>query len=549
MTFVPENPELAAAIAATTNERIHDPRGFDAIVVGAGAAGGLAAQQLTQAGLSVLLLDAGWRGNFFHSPLRRTISSVVRTIADPRLHNALPPRIIDLGRRALRVAGRIHQPVQARCFAWEMAPHCFVDDRENPYVTEPGTRFNWFRAHQIGGRMIIPGHGQQYYRFGRSDFLPDDGLSPGWGFGPGELDPWYELVEGKLGLAGGNEHSSWVPDSALARVREPSPAELQTIRLVRERWPDAQPILGRAAQPLASIFAAAKSGRLFCRTGAIASNVDVDGDGHVAGVRWYDRALGRMIDAHARIVFLCASSLATTRILLCSRSSALPEGIGAASGALGRNLMDHILLSATGSAGALPGEPVANEPGRCVYLPRFDLRDSTATDRRGYGVQVYRWSADPGRSHFTAVSFAEMTPRAENRVLLDAQRRDAWGMPVLRIQCRHSEEELRLAARQSAALREISAQLGVRIHRVDDQPAPPGTAIHECGTARMGESPANSVLDAHNECWDARGLYVTDAAAFPSQGMQNPTLTILALTARACDHAVQLSEHHGRRAA
>jgi choline dehydrogenase-like flavoprotein len=548
MSFVPNNPELAAAIAAATVKRVQDPDGFDAIVVGAGAAGGLAAEQLTQAGLSVLMLDAGWRGGFFDAPVRRAISNVIRTVADPRLQNVLPPRIIDLGRRALRIAGRIHQPVQARCFAWEMAPQCFVDDRQNPYITETGTRFNWFRAHQIGGRMVIPGHGQQYYRFGRSDFLPDDGLSPEWGFAPGELDPWYELVESKLGLVGGNEHSLWVPDSRLARVREPTPAELQTIRLVRDRWPDAQPILGRAAKPMASIFSAAKSGRLFCRTGAIASNVEVDADGHVTGACWYDRALGGMTRARARIVFLCASSLATTRILLCSRSAAHPEGVGAGSGALGRNLMDHVLLSANGSGGALPGEPVVSEPGRCVYLPRFDLRDR-ALGKRGYGVQIYRWSAEPGRSHFTAVSFAEMTPRAENRVVLDPERRDAWGIPALRIQCRHSDEELRLAVRQSAALREISQVLGVRIHRVDDTPAPPGTAIHECGTARMGSSPANSVLDGNNECWDARGLYVTDAAAFPSQGMQNPTLTIMALTARACDHAVRLSERNGRRAA
>jgi choline dehydrogenase-like flavoprotein len=177
------------------------------------------------------------------------------------------------------------------------------------------------------------------------------------------------------------------------------------------------------------------------------------------------------------------------------------------------------------------------------------MRNDDHGGDRGYGVQVYRWSAEPGKSHFTAVSFAEMTPRAENRVVLDAHRRDAWGFPVLRIQCRHNEAELGRAAQQCAALREISELMGVRLHRIDDKPAIPGSAIHECGTARMGESPSNSVLDANNECWEAKGLYVTDAAAFASQGMQNPTLTILALTARACDHAARASRRDENRRA
>jgi choline dehydrogenase-like flavoprotein len=549
MSLLSENAELAAAIAAATPERIEDPKGFDAVVVGAGAAGGMAAAQLTQAGLSTLVLDAGWDTGFFGSPVRNTISSVVRSVADPRLYNALPPRIINIGRRALRMAARLHQPVQARCFAWELAPQCFVDDRENPYITEPGTQFNWFRAHQIGGRMVIPGHGQQYYRFSHSDFIPEDGLSPSWGFKPEELDPWYEQIELKLGMTGGGEHSSWVPDSRLSKVLEPSPAEQQAIDLVRARWPDTQPILGRSALPLPSIVAAARSGRLYCRTGAMVSDVQVDDSQHVAGVRWYDRALGELRSVHARLVFLCASTLATTRILLASRSAANPLGLGGASGALGRHLMDHVLLSANATGGALPGEPVASEPGRCLYLPRFEARQPSRPGRRRYGVQIYRWTAEPGRSHFTAVSFAEMIPRPENRVVLDPHRRDAWGLPTLRINCRLNEQELATAAEQTAALRQICDALGVTPHRLDDKPSPPGTAIHECGTARMGDSPASSVLDGNNECWDARGLYVTDAAAFPSQGLQNPTLTILALTARACDHAVRLYQCDGQRAA
>jgi choline dehydrogenase-like flavoprotein len=534
-----ENPGLARALAAATAERIEAPGGFDAIVVGAGAAGGLAARQLTQAGLKVLVLDAGFAPGFLQAPLRSTISTMVRSLADPRLLNLLHPRLVGLGQRSLRLVGRLHQPIQSRCFAWELAPQSFVDDRENPYLNEPGTQFNWFRAHQIGGRMTIPGHGGQYYRFSRTDFDSPDGRRPHWGFDSRDLDPWYDLVEEGLGLSGGAEHSAWIPDSHLKQVRQPSPAEQELMTLLCGRWPEAKPMLGRAALPLPSMVDAAATGNLFCRTGAIASDVQVGDDQRVAGVRWYDRALGRTCSAKAPLVFLCASTLSSTRILLSSRSRSCPEGIGAASGALGRFLMDHVLLSANGTAGALPGEPVANEPGRCVYLPRFDTREGRDTGKGRYGIQVYRFSADPGRSYFTAVCFAEMIPRTENRVVLDPQRRDAWGLPVLRVACRHNAEELATAAEQSRALHEICDVLGIAARRVDDRPGPPGTAIHECGTARMGDSPSNSVLDGNNECWDARGLYVTDASSFATQGLQNPTLTILALTARACDHAVR----------
>jgi choline dehydrogenase-like flavoprotein len=530
------SPALRAAIDAATLDRVEDARGFDAIIVGAGAAGGLAAQLLTQAGLTVLMLDAGWRCGFLRAPLRRTIAGVVGYIADPRLQQLLPPRVIDIGRRGLQLAGRIHQPVQARCFAWQMAPDNFVDDRENPYLTEAGTHFNWFRGHQIGGRMIIPGHGRQYYRMSERDFSPEDGLSPAWGLAPGELDPWYDLVERQLGLSGGKEHCEWVPDAQLAHLLAPSAAEADVCARIKNRWSQAQPILGRSAPPLQSMDTAAGTARLLCRTGALVQAVQVDASGHTTGVRWFDRATGGVRSARSAIVFLCASSLASTRILLSSRSAAAPEGIGAASGALGRYLMDHVLLSANGVGGPLPGEPVTAEAGRCVYLPRFDRRSDGIGTGRGYGIQIYRSSATRGKSLFTAVSFAEMTPRAENRVVLDSQRRDAWGLPVLRVSCRHDESEQRLAEQQSAALREVAEVLDVRLNQLDTRPAIPGTAIHECGTARMGDSPGNSVLDTHNECWDAKGLYVTDAAAFPSQGLQNPTLTILALTARACAH-------------
>ena len=173
---------------------------------------------------------------------------------------------------------------------------------------------------------------------------------------------------------------------------------------------------------------------------------------------------------------------------------------------------------------------------RCLYLPRFDARAfPVPRSERGYGVQVYQVS---GRWRQVLLSsplpFAEMLPRPENRVTLDPVRRDAWGIPVLRIDCAYDEAQLALVPDQTQALRELAELAEIEVIRLDEKPRPPGTAVHECGTARMGSDPANSVLDSNNQCWDARGLYVTDASCFPSQGTQNPTLTILALTARAC---------------
>lgn len=541
MTRLTIAPALREAIDRATPERLEYARGFDAIVVGAGAAGGMAAMLLTQAGLNVLLLDAGWRAGLWEAPLRRLTSSVIGTIADPRLQTLLPLRVINFGRRALRLVGRLRQPVQSKCFAWEMAPESFVDDRDTPYVNEPGSRFDWFRTRQIGGRMVVPGHGRQYYRLGERDFFPDDTLSPRWPLTPGELDRWYEGVERHLGLSGASENCSWIPDGQIAHVLSPSAAEAEITDTVKRRWAGTQPILSRSAPPLSSVDAAAATGRLFCRQGAVVSNLQVDAQGRVLGAKWRDCAAGTILGARAPLLFLCASSLETTRILLSSGSAASPNGLGAASGALGRYLMDHVIVSGDGEGRALPGEPVPAEPGRCIYLPRFDLRDGDETEAgggRGYGVQFYRWSTGRGKSYFNAVSFAEMTPRAENRVVLDPHRKDAYGLPVLRIACHHSATEIRRAKDQSAAIREVGNLLGVNFHRLNEQPATPGTALHECGTARMGESPANSVLDPNNQCWDARGLYVTDASAFPSQGAQNPTLTILALTARACHHAI-----------
>jgi choline dehydrogenase-like flavoprotein len=280
------------------------------------------------------------------------------------------------------------------------------------------------------------------------------------------------------------------------------------------------------------------TGRLLIRAGAIVREIEVDRSGHVLGVVWIDQQTRSEERARAPLVFLCASALESTRLLLLSRSARSPYGLGGTSSALGRYLMDHVRVQAHGK-GLPMSQRVRSAQGRCLYLPRFDARELPAPrPGPGFSVQVYQWQANEEHSQFGAVSFAEMLPRPENRVTLDREQRDAWGIPVLRIDCTHSDEELMRAREQIAALRDLAELAGVTLTGISKVAEPPGFASHETGTARMGHEPEKSVLDPHNQCWDAQGLYLTDGACFPSQGTQNPTLTILALTARACHHAL-----------
>lgn len=527
---------MRAALQATTLEIARAEKAYDALVIGAGATGGLAALLLVEAGLRVLVLDAGVP----RSPIR-TFSRRFIHRAGRKLLGAAAPRVLhrvlnsSLGRSVM--AWRQH--IQCDCYAWALAPEQFVDDVDCPYSISPDQPFRWLRSRQLGGRMVIPGHGRQYYRLAVADMDPTDGRSPVWPLRTGELDKWYEDVERRLGLSGMPEHIPWQPASLLSNVLEFAPSEEALRRSIIARWPNARPILGCSAPPLDCLEDAARTGRLLVRQGAIARQIEVDSAGHVKSVVWIDHDSRSEIRSFSPIVFLCASALESTRLLLLSRSAQNPEGLGAGSGALGRNLMDHLRVSAEGIAPPLT-QGASEDGGRCLYSPRFDAREYSGPPLgRGFGVQFYHSTEVGKRTHFIATSFGEMLPRPENQVTIDWNRKDAWGIPVLRINCSHGSEDLDHAREQINALRELADAICGTLSHLDLAPAPPGSANHECGTARMGDSPATSVLDPCNECWEARGLYLTDGACLPSQGAQNPTLTLLALTARACDHALR----------
>ena len=533
-------PGLADAIHRASPDDLERPGAFDAVIIGAGAAGGLAAERLTQAGLRVLVLDAGFRESILRAPVRRFVAEAVSRVANPKFLPFMPPSLLYQGRRVLRRIGRIRQKVQIQCYAWERRPDAFVDDLDCPYTTPPDRPFLWIRARGLQGRVGIPGHGRLYFRMGHDDLVPSDGKSPVWPIAPKELDPWYSDVEERLGIAGGRDGLPWLPDSDIAHPLTPTAAEAAFMDQVTTRWPGVHPILGRYAPPADTLAGAARTGRLTLRQGAIVQEVEVN-NGRVTGIRWFDQASGSNRKVQAGLVFLCASALESTRILMLSQDSANGRAIGSQSNALGRYLMDHVIIRVEGNGPALPGDKTIKlGDGRCVYLPRFDARDESAPrPGRGFGVQVYQVDMGQGRSYFGATAFSEMLPRHENHIALNRQKLDRWGIPTLHIDCAYGEQELMRAADQIAALRALSATAEISLDRIDERACPPGFAIHECGTARMGSDPTSSVLDPHNQCWDAAGLYVTDSSSFPSQGSQNPTLTVMALTARACAHALR----------
>ena len=518
--------------------RLNRANACDAVVIGAGAAGGIAAERLTHAGLNVLLLDAGFRRSFLRAPLRRLTAELVSRIANPDFLPFLPAKVLGSGRAALRKLGRFRQPIQTTCYAWDRRPDAFVDDRECPYTTPDSHPFLWIRARGLQGRVGIPGHGRQYLRFAHDDFRPSDGESLPWPFTTKEIDPWYVDVEKRLGMFGTREGLSWFPDSEIAHTLTPTEAEAALMTQLKARWPGAHPLLGRYAPPADTLQGAARTGRLTLRQGAIVRAIEVE-RGLATGVRWFDQCRQSEQRISVPLVFLCASALESARILMLSQDIATGHFIGSGSNALGRYLMDHMIQRVEGVGAPLPGRPRA-EAGRCIYLPRFDSRHAEKpTPGRGFGIQVYQTRIARDRSFFTAAGFAEMLPRAENRVILNRRKVDRWGIPVLHIDCRYGDKERERAAEQTAALRALAEVAGVSITQIDERPLPPGSAMHECGTARMGLDPATSVLDPNNQCWDAQGLYVTDSSAFPSQGSKNPTLTVMALTTRACAHALQ----------
>jgi choline dehydrogenase-like flavoprotein len=502
---------------------------YDVIVVGSGATGSWAAKQLTEGGRTVLVLEAG-----------------------PHAGAARP-----VGHR---------QDVQSRCYAYnEDTRHLFVDDVDNPYETPSGTPFAWIRMRLVGGRTVLwhrVALRMSDRQFKAASF---DGFGSDWPISYADLQPYYDEAERFLGVAGTAARHEEIPDGVFLSAQL-SPAALRFQESLQREWPDRQLTVLRRARcespiqqhrgpyrsdadvdicfPTCSagvaLAAAESTSRLVLRTNSAVSRVICDESGRrVLGVEYVDCRTGATRVELSKVTVLCASTIETTRIMLNSRSTAHPNGIGNGNGLLGRQLTEHV--SGAGAMGLRDGECHGESE---FYIPNFRNRNGRAEKfLRGYGIQGYIKPGPGKTTQCTLVSFGEMLPRMENQVTL-GNTQDRWGIPVARVACRYSDNELEMARDQATQATQMLRQAGFDVTSVNGL-NPVGCSIHEAGTAPMGRDPNTSSLNPYNRCWQVPNLLVTDGTAFPSVGFQNPTLTLMALTGRACRHI--LEEFHDNR--
>ncbi len=508
---------------------------YDAIIVGSGATGGWAAKTLTEKGMRVLLLEAG-------SPLfQKKINH-----AQQRLWKLLKIGN-NRGSADSHRIGRDRQPIQSKCYAWKHNPDFFVDDIDNPYTTPEDKPFIWFRGRQVGGRMVIKAHGRQLYRFSDFQFkaASHDGFGENWPISYADLASYYERVEQWIGIRGTAENIPHLPDSIFLPDEKISKGErLLKSALESSKTYDYRVTLGRMAPPRLTISAATKTGRLTLRPYAIVSHIIVDEDsGKAKGVAFIDKHTHKSYEVFGKVVVLCASTIESTRILLNSATHQHPTGLGNSSGLLGHYLMDHTFIDIKGII-PKPERFLTNLSKDSdlfgnIYIPQFkNIADHHNKFIRGYGIQAgLDWERLQGelvvKFYFSA--FGEMLPRFENQVTINKDLKDAWGIPVAHIECIHSENEREMGIDQLETLKKIADAAGFEVLE-ERELLPPGLSAHECGTARMGDDPKKSVLNKFNQSWDIKNLFVVDGSCFVSQGCQNPTLTMMAITARACDY-------------
>ncbi len=547
---------------------------FDVIVVGSGASGGWAAKRLSEAGLQVCLLEAG------------------RALTDADYQEHVPAHALPYRNRADELLRRT-RPRQKDCYACrEWNYDWFASDIDEPYTTPSDQPFAWMgRMRVVGGRTNV--WGRQSYRLGDIDFkaASHDGHGIDWPLTYADLAPYYDIVEEYVGITGLTEGAdAIVPDGRFHPAMGLSCVEHGVRNRLRSRMGRTmtlgrsanitRPINGRGAchycgpcehgcathsyfnSAFTTVADALKTGKTTLVTGAMVSEVLTDAAGvRARGVRVIDRTTRQVREIEARVVVLAAQALESTRILLNSRQGGLANG----SGVLGKYLMDHISGGgATAEFPDLAGQVMGpNSPRRPngIYLMRFRNLPGRPETRaqdflRGYGYQGggstgYRSSArgfgqafkDGLRDTVTTFSlggFGECLAHADNQVTIDPDVVDAWGIPVLRVSMRWTDNELALRrdmALQAAEMLEAIGGRNIQIRLNDRQM--PGYGIHEVGTARMGTDPRSSVLNQFQQAHEVKNLLVTDGSGFPSIACQNPTLTIMALTVRSCDHLLE----------
>jgi choline dehydrogenase-like flavoprotein len=486
---------------------------YDAIIIGSGATGGIAAKCLTDGGANVLVLEAG---------------------------PELPPEAREETEKSPQEfeAFKSRQPVQSRNLLYNKRNcHLFVDDFDYPYTLEKNTEFNWIRSRQAGGRTLI--WSRFALRMSEQDFdIDKDGTAPRWPISYRDLAPYYDKVEALIGVVGTIEKVQSLPDGCFLPRRVPP--YLRTLqKKLEKRFPGRCFIPSREATRC-SVLEKCKRRYLTFRSNCIAAHIELDHPNHAKRVVFVDRETRHWNAAAGRVIVVCASTIESVRLLLASANRHWPTGLGNSSGVLGHYLMDHSggpRVIAVGNIAET--EPFSRE---LAYVPRFcNLSGHEEDFVRGYGIQMnFETDAHGKNTILTMGVLGEVLPRAENRVELNESMRDIAGLAVPKIRFHYGVNELKMALHAQSALREVVDGLGFRLMIAHDGLLAAGTRAHELGGARMGSSPSNSVLNAFNQCWDVPNIFVTDGSCFPSAGYKGPTLTMMALTARACDKILKM---------
>lgn len=557
---------------------------FDAIVVGSGISGGWAAKELTEKGLKTLMVERG-------RPVEHRKDYVGEGVK--------PWQMPFRGQIEKSIVDEQHH-VQKKCYAFNDATkHFFGNDKDYPYSTPKDKPFDWIRGNQLGGKSLL--WHRQSYRWSEHDFNANarDGHGVDWPIRYKDIEKWYDHVEVHAGISGSTENLEILPDSKFLPPFEMNAVEKEMKARIEKKWKTRKLIMGRTAHLSVPAPHHTAQGRIQCQArnecqkgcsfgayfstqsstlpSALATNNLTIATNSVVHSVIYDpktnRATGvRVIDADtletreyfAKVIFLCASTLGTTQIMLNSKSERFPTGIANSSGALGHYLMDH--LYGAGASGRVEGFEEEYYSGRRptgLVMPRFTnysemnptfLRGYQITgsamregwnqfsERDGFGADYKNTIRSAGSWIFNLGGSGEMLPRYENQVSLHPTLKDKWGMPQLHIECDLSENDWKMFEDIADTCAEILEGIGVKdiTKKIEAKKEwHPGLAIHEMGTARMGKDPKSSVLNGWNQTHDIPNLFVTDGASMASCASQNPSLTYMALTARAADYAVQ----------
>ncbi|HLT74835.1 MAG TPA: GMC family oxidoreductase [Ohtaekwangia sp.] len=544
---------------------------YDAIVVGSGISGGWAAKELCEKGLKVLLVE---RGKPVNHPDYPTATS--------------DPWSLPHGGRLTHEDRKTH-PVQRRHFSFGGDnKHFYINDIENPYTEIK--RFDWIRADVVGGRSIL--WGRHCYRFTDLDFEANirDGHGVDWPIRYKDIERYYQYAERYIGISGQPEGLKHFPDGDFLPPMELNCVEQHFRGQMEKHFPARRVTIGRVANltapvkgrgvcqfrnlchrgcPYGAYFstnsstlpAAFATGNLTLLPNSLVNRVLYDETRQKAtGIEVIDVETNTTTEYYSRIVFLNASTLATTFILLNSTSNRFPNGLGNDSDMVGRNLMDHHKQS--GASAEVEGFDDRYYSGRRangIYVPRFrningDKRDYLrgfglmgGAGRRGWqehrnsmaiGAELKKAVAQPGTWAISLQGYGECLPYADNRVMLDNSRTDKWGRPVLSVDCSFRENELKMQTDMAASAEEMLDAAGYKNIKSYVNTSFPGNANHEMGTARMGRDPKTSVLNAYNQMHAVKNVFITDGSCMTSNSCVNPSLTYMALTIRACEYAV-----------